>query len=142
MPLNIQIMTLDDYEQITALWSSSAGVGLSVADNKENIARYLERNPGLSFVALDADQLVGAALCGHDGRRGYIHHLAVEQPHRLQGIGKALVTRCLTALRAAGIDKCHLFVFTANQNAQSFWNEVGWSHRTDLVVMSSYTKNF
>ena len=141
MPVSIQIMTEEDYEHITALWSSVPGVGLSAADSKENIARYLERNPGLSFVAFDAGKLIGAVLCGHDGRRGYIHHLAVEPSYRRQGIGKALVARCFMSLQLAGIDKCHLFVFTANQNAQSFWKEIGWSHRTDLVVMSSHTQN-
>lgn len=142
MLVDIQIMTQDNYEHISALWSSSDGVGLSAADGEENIAHYLARNPGLSFVAFDAGRLIGAVLCGHDGRRGYIHHLAVEQSYRLQGIGKALITRCLAALKAEGIDKCHLFVFSVNQNAKAFWKEIGWSQRADLVVMSSYTQNF
>ena len=138
----IKDLTLGDYDQVINLWSSAEGVGLSAADDKMNIARYLERNPGLSFIALDSGQLIGAVLCGHDGRRGYIHHLTVAQSHRHQGIGKALVDRCLTALMAAGIDKCHLFVFTKNRDAKVFWQRVGWSHRTDLVVMSSYTHDF
>ncbi len=141
MPVNIQIMRIEDYESITALWLSVPGVGLSAADSLENITRYLERNPGLSFIACETGRLVGAVLCGHDGRRGYIHHLAVEPTYRRQGIGKALVARCLKALHAEGIDKCHLFVFAANQNAQAFWKEIGWSDRADLIVMSSYTQN-
>ncbi|TFG67136.1 MAG: GNAT family N-acetyltransferase [Anaerolineales bacterium] len=142
MPLIIRIMRIEDYESITTLWLSVPGVGLSAADSMENIARYLERNPGLSFIACGADRLVGAVLCGHDGRRGYIHHLAVDPSYRRQGIGKALVTMCLQALQAEGIDKCHLFVFTKNQNAKTFWKEIGWAHRADLIVMSSYTQNF
>ena len=141
MPVDLQTMTLNHYGQMTALWSSSEGVGLSAADSKENIARYLARNPGLSYVAFDANQLVGAVLCGHDGRRGYIHHLAVMHTHRHRGIGKALVARCIKALKASGIDKCHLFVFSANHDAQVFWEKTGWMHRTELVVMSSYTHN-
>ena len=140
--IDIKDLTLGDYNQVINLWSSAEGVGLSAADDKMNIARYLERNPGLSFIALDSGQLIGAVLCGHDGRRGYIHHLTVAQSHRYQGIGEALVDRCLTALLTAGIDKCHLLVFTKNRDAQVFWQRVGWSHRTDLVVMSSYTHDF
>ena len=139
MPVNYQAMTLDHYGRMTALWSSSDGVGLSAADSRENISRYLEHNVGLSYVAFAANQLVGAVLCGHDGRRGYIHHLAVARTHRHQGIGKALVARCINSLKAASIDKCHLFVFAANHEAQEFWKEIGWEQRTDLEVLSRYT---
>jgi putative acetyltransferase len=139
MPVDIQTMTPDHYDQLTALWTSSEGVGLSETDSEENISRYLVRNPGLSFVAFENNQLIGAVLCGHDGRRGYIHHLAIANTHRHKGIGRSLVSRCIKALRAAGIDKCHLFVFTTNHDAQVFWIKTGWMHRTDLVVMSRYT---
>ncbi len=133
-------MTTQDYDVVIALWQSAEGVGLSGADAREPIARYLERNPGLSFTAWDGDDLVGAVLCGHDGRRGYVHHLTVRESHRRQGIGKALVTRCLAALKAEGIDKCHLFVFADNANAIGFWKGVGWMQRVDLTVMSRYTE--
>jgi ribosomal protein S18 acetylase RimI-like enzyme len=141
MHIIYRIATIDDYDQMMKLWTSSGGVGLGEADSKGNITRYMARNPGLSFVAFDADQLVGAALCGHDGRRGFIHHLAVQQTYRHQGIGKTLANRCLDALKAAGIDKCHLFVFSINFEARAFWEEIGWSHRSDLEVMSRYTTN-
>jgi ribosomal protein S18 acetylase RimI-like enzyme len=139
MQITYRIATIDDYDQMMKLWSSSGGVGLSKTDSKENITRYMARNPGLSFVAFDADQLIGAALCGHDGRRGFIHHLAVMETYRHQGIGGALANKCLDALKADGIDKCHLFVFAINFEAQAFWKEIGWTHRTDLEVMSRYT---
>lgn len=141
MTVIIQEMTLESYEDVSRLWSTMSGIGLSHADSKENIGRYLERNPGFSFVAIQAGQVVGAVLCGHDGRRGYIHHLAIEKNHRRQGVGKALVTRCLTALNAVGINKCHLFVFIENHTAQKFWKEIGWSQRTKLIVMSRYTND-
>ena len=92
-----------------------------------------------SFLAEETGALVGAVLCGHDGRRGYIHHLVVKESHRRQGIGKALVGRCLEALHQANIDKCHLFVFVDNQLAIDFWKQTGWTQRIDLTVMSHYT---
>ena len=138
MGIQISEMTIDDYEDIYALWQNSEGIGLSDADSKEGIKRFLGRNPGLSFVAFEGDQIVGAALCGHDGRRGYIHHLTVAESHRKLGIGKSLVGRCMFALMQIGIAKCHLFVFGENQNAIKFWNKVGWTERVELMMMSQH----
>jgi ribosomal protein S18 acetylase RimI-like enzyme len=136
MSIAIRDMDIEDYEAVYHMWGSVEGIGLSDADSKEGIKRFLERNPGLSFVATDGTQIVGAALCGHDGRRGYIHHLAVVNAYRKQGIGKSLVGRCMYALMRIGIAKCHLFVFGDNQEAIKFWNKVGWTERVELMMMS------
>jgi ribosomal protein S18 acetylase RimI-like enzyme len=138
MNIAIREMTISDYEEVKALWQYSNGIELSNADTKESITRFLERNPGLSFVAHDGDQLVGAVLCGHDGRRGYIDHLAVKESHRCQGIGRALVGRCLYNLVQIGIRKWHLFVMQDNQEAIEFWKKLGWAQRVELVTMSKY----
>ena len=79
---------MTDYTPVIALWELSDGVGLSSADSPEAIQFYLERNPGMSFVAKQDGMVVGAVLSGHDGRRGYIHHLAVHPDYRRQGIGQ------------------------------------------------------
>lgn len=136
MSVEIRDMTIADYEVVYKLWSESEGIGLSDADSKEGIKHFLERNPGFSFVALDEGKIVGAALCGHDGRRGYIHHLATAKSHRRQGIGRSLVGRCMYALMRVGIGKCHLFVFGDNQGAIDFWEKVGYSPRVELLMMS------
>ncbi len=133
----IQPLTMADYADALALWQASEGIGLSSADAPEAIARYLDRNPGLSFAARAADgALLGAVLCGHDGRRGYLHHLAVRAGSRGQGLGRALVARCLAALQAQNIAKCHLFVYTANADGRAFWEKIGWVERTTLLIMS------
>jgi ribosomal protein S18 acetylase RimI-like enzyme len=139
MSIVIREMAIQDYDEVLALWRTSEGVGLSDADSEEGVARFLARNPGLSFVARDGEHLVGAVLCGHDGRRGYIHHLAVSESHRRQGLGRALVARCLSALRRDGIGKCHIFVFADNQDTLTFWKSIGWTQRVELVMMSQYT---
>jgi ribosomal protein S18 acetylase RimI-like enzyme len=141
MNFAIREMTIADFEEVKLLWQHSNGIELSSADTKESIARFLERNPGLSFVARDGDQLVGAVLCGHDGRRGYIDHLAVSQSHRCQGIGRALVGRCLYNLVQIGIRKWHLFVMQDNQDAIEFWRKLGWAQRVELVTMSKYNSS-
>lgn len=137
----IREMTIRDYDKVIALWESSEGVGLSDADSKEGIVGFLDRNHGLSVVALDGENLVGAILCGHDGRRGYIHHLAVAVSHRRNGIGQALVDQCITKLKSIGIGKLHIFVFTENQDAIAFWEKIGWKQRIELTMLSQSTKD-
>ena len=139
MSLTIEPMTPGSYDQVIALWQAAEGVGLSEADSREAIAQYLARNPGLSLVALQDGQLVGAVLCGHDGRRGYIHHLAVRPEARRQGIGRRLVQECLAGLDLQGIHKCHLFVFRRNEEAIAFWQAIGFTERIELSMMSTYT---
>ncbi len=80
--------------------------------------------------------MIGAVLCGHDGRRGYLHHLAVHSTWRGRGVGRALTAACLAGLQAAGIDKCHLFVFNENHSGREYWEHEGWKERLDLLIMS------
>jgi len=134
--ITITPFTMSNYDPVIALWQMSDGVGLSDADSPEKIQFYLERNPGMSFIARQEGVIVGAVLSGHDGRRGYIHHLAVHPDYRRQGIGQQLIDHCLPALHAIGIQKCHLFIFTDNRSGIAFWQSTGWSYRQDIAVMS------
>jgi N-acetylglutamate synthase len=137
--MNIKEMTIGDYDKVLALWISCADEGVHVdedADSRQNIAAYLMRHPGMSFVAWEGDQLVGAVLCGTDGRRGYLNHLAVDKAYRGKGIGRQLAERSLAALKEAGIDKCHIFVLKDNAAGQAFWAHNGWVLRDTFVVMS------
>ena len=136
MQVNIDKFTMKDYPKVIALWQSCEGIGLSSADSKNCIKAYLKRNSGMSFVARYKDEIIGAVLCGHDGRRGYLHHLAVHSDFRNQGIGRVLVEKCILALQSIGIQKCHLFIFTTNENACKFWEKIGWTRREDIGVIS------
>jgi len=137
MPIEISEMKIEDYQQVYALWRNVEGIGLhDYCDSENGVAKYLERNPGLSFIARDGEKIIGTILCGHDGRRGYLHHLAIAQTHRKQNIGKILTQRSLEKLKLLGIAKCHLFVFSKNNDAQEFWQKTGWTERTDLKLMS------
>ena len=141
LPPDIRIlpMNIEDYDELITLWQATEGMGLSPADERRHIARYLKRNPGLSFVARDSEKLVGSVLCGHDGRRGYLQHLAVDRAHRGQGVGRALAEQARLALRREGIHKCHLFVIRTNARAVDFWLHIGWMKRNDIITMSQYT---
>ena len=129
-------MTPADIPEAVAVWAQMPGICLRDADRPEALKKYLHRNPGCSFVARVEGKLVGAALAGHDGRRGYLHHVAVLPPFRRRGIARAIVEHCLTALREQGILKCHLFVEATNVEGKEFWNHIGWRERRDLLLMS------
>jgi ribosomal protein S18 acetylase RimI-like enzyme len=135
---NIQIleMTICDYDETIELWKNSPGIALSKSDSKPKIAQFIKRNPGLGFVARDGKKLVGAVLCGNDGRRGYLYHLAVAIDHQHLGIGKKLTEKVLNALQAQGIEKCHIFVIADNLEGMRFWQKTGWKKRDDIFVMS------
>lgn len=137
MAVEIRVFTAADTPQALILWRSCEGIGLSSADEPQRIAGYLARNPGMSFAAWDGDTLVGAVLCGHDGRRGYLHHLAVDRTYRGQGIGRALVDRCHATLRAQDIDKVHIFVYRENEAALTFWKGVRYVPRDTLALLSA-----
>ncbi len=132
-------MSIRDYDEVFALWSQCDGVGLAEGDSREDIRAFLRRKPGLSFVATSGKKIVGAVLSSHDGRRGFLYHLAVAEGHRRSGVGKALVQRCLDGLDALGIPKCHIVVFARNRSGRQFWRRIGWVERTELRMMSKRT---
>jgi putative acetyltransferase len=126
---------MDDYDAVFALWRRCEGVGLGASDTRAAIAAYLRRNPGLSFVAQMKGRIVGTVLCGHDGRRGYLHHLAVSKRCRRAGLGRRLVDICLERLRRIDIHKCNIFVFADNVEGMTFWIRTGWTPRPDLRLL-------
>jgi N-acetylglutamate synthase len=136
MNVSIRPMIISDYNEMFELWKNNEGIGLSRADSFDGVERFLERNPGLSFVAVDEDRIVATILAGQDGRRGYLHHVAVHENYRRRGIGEALVEKSLKELRSLGIQKCHLFVVERNEAAQRFWKITGWVEREELVMFS------
>ncbi len=125
-------MTADDYDSVAKLWTNSSGVGVNPDDSKENISKYLERNPNTSFVAIENNEIVGAILAGHDGYRGFIHHTAVSGSHRDMGIGTKLVNVAVDAIRNEGINKVVLVAFKTNTLGNSFWEKQGFTVREDL----------
>ena len=142
MQVDIFEFTIKDYQNVISLWKNCDGIGLSSADSKESIETYLRRNPGMSFVARYQNEIIGAVLCGHDGRRGYIYHLAVHPDYRKRGIGRSLVAKCITALEMIGIQKCHLFIYNSNIKGIRFWEKIGWIWREDIGVASKEIEPF
>lgn len=129
----IRVMTINDYEQMIELWKRIEGMGLRHLDDSfEGIERYLKRNTSTSFV-FEEEDIVGTILAGHDGRRGFIYHLAVDERHRNKGIGRELVNAAITGLKEESIYKVALVVFDKNVIGNDFWENLGFERRDDLT---------
>ena len=129
----VRIMTIEDYEGVYALWKKIKGFGIrSIDDSKEGVARFLKRNPTTSVVAEKDGRIVGSILCGHDGRRGCLYHVCVDEDYRRHGIGKRMVVFAMKALKEEKINKVSLIAFTENDIGNAFWNTIGWTERLDL----------
>ena len=138
----IKKMTIEDYDGVYNLWLNTPGMGLNTSDDsKAGIKKYLNRNPDTCFIAKEGKEIIGVIMSGHDGRRGYIYHLAVKVSERSQGIGGALVNKAMSALEKEGINKVALVVFGSNETGNSFWEKHGFTMRNDLVYRNKNIKN-
>ena len=129
----VRTMTIDDYEEVSLLWHKIKGFSIrSIDDSREGVARFLKRNPDSSVVAVEDSRVVGAILCGHDGRRGCMYHVCVDPEYRMRGIGKSMVVFAMNALKKEHISKVSLIAFTKNDVGNKFWRCIGWTKRVDL----------
>jgi ribosomal protein S18 acetylase RimI-like enzyme len=129
----------EDYDIINDFWRKIDGIELTELEDKQNFEFFLRRNEGMSFLAVDHEELIGTCLGSHNGRRGFLNHLAVAQNHRRKGIGKMLVQKCLEILQAEGIKKIYIFLTKENVEAQSFWEHIGWSQYDQYLMMTVET---
>jgi ribosomal protein S18 acetylase RimI-like enzyme len=127
---------LDDYDAAIALWKGVEGVEICEGDSREEIAEYLKQNPGLSRVAEADGEIVGVALCSHDGRRGWIYHLAVAQPYRRRKVGKLLIDDCVDELRKLGLKRAIILVAGDNPAGHQFWLQNGWEDIDGAIAMT------
>lgn len=131
--ITIRPMVEEDYEKVYKLWKTIKGFGIrSVDDSKDGVVRFIRRNPSTSMVAETNGQIVGAILCGHDGRRGCFYHVCVREDYRKRGIGKSMAVQAMRALQEEQINKVCLIAFKKNEVGNSFWKSVGWTFREDL----------
>ncbi len=129
----LRVMQVEDYEKIYKLWMTIDGFGIrSIDDSYEGVARFIKRNPTTSVVAEADGKIVGAILCGHDGRRGCFYHVCVHKDYRKRGIGKAMAVFCMKALQEEQINKVSLIAFKSNAVGNAFWKSAGWTFREDL----------
>jgi ribosomal protein S18 acetylase RimI-like enzyme len=127
--------SISDYDAALQVWQRVEGVEIAEGDDREGITQFLARNPGLSRVAVDGPAIVGVALCGHDGRRGHIYHLAVDPAYQGRGLGKRLLAECLDGLRRAGVQRVIILVADDNQRGAEFWKRYGWEEIPGVIAM-------
>ena len=135
MDYSIRQVEIRDYDLIYELWASTEQSRRAlnpVDDARDGIERYLRRNPNTCFAAVKENRIIGVILAGHDGRRGIIHHLCVHPDFRRMGIAAHLVFLAEEALKKEGIQKVFGLVFRDNEAANAFWEEQGYSLRTNL----------
>ena len=138
MNIAIRNVTIEDYDKIFELWNSTEQSRRAlnpVDDSREGIDRYLRRNPTTCFLACpeeDPQRVIGAILTGHDGRRAIIHHMCIQPEYRRHGIARMLLQKAEEALRAEGITKVFGLVFKDNEPANAFWENQGYTLRTNL----------
>ena len=123
---NFRPLLYTDYDQVLALWRRCDGVEVAEGDDRESFARYLDRNPNLSWSASLGEKVVAAGLCGHDGRRGLIYHLAVAPEFRGKGLAKKILQNGIEGLRNAGITRAIILVARNNPRGQEFWLSRGF----------------
>ncbi len=129
----IRPMREADYEEVHSLWLTIQGFGIrSLDDSREDVYRFMERNPETSVVAVLEGRIVGSILCGSDGRQGTLYHVCVARELRRLGIGRQMVGYCMKVLRDMGINKVSLVAFTRNQVGNAFWRGIGWQKREDF----------
>lgn len=133
--IDTRVFSITDYDAAVQVWQRVEGVEIAEGDDRKGVAEFLARNPGLSRMATDGPTIVGVALCGHDGRRGHIYHLAVDPAYQGRGVGKRLLDECLDGLRRAGVQRVIILVADDNQRGAEFWKHRGWEEIPSAVPM-------
>ena len=135
--VTIADMAASDLDACIELWQGIPELNFpSAFDTVERLTRFLNRNEGLSSIAKIDDEIVGALLCGHDGRRGFFYHIGVKPQLRKQNIATQMVERSFEKLRREDIDTCFLFTFDANLGAQAFWKAMGFGYAPHVMYQS------
>ena len=133
--MKINKFSMEYYDDVIQLWTK-AGINVSSSDSKEEIERMLIRNPDLFLIGIIKDKIVAVVMGGFDGRRGYVHHLAVDPKYQRSGYGTRLMSKLNENFRQKSIHKIHLFVEKRNIEAMNFYRTLGWEIRDYLAMMS------
>ena len=127
---------MTDYPAVYALWEQ-AGPGLAIrpSDQPEEVEKKLTRDPDLFLVAEEEGQVVGVIMGAWDGRRGWLHHLAVAEGYRNRGIGTALLLEVETRLKAKGCLKVNLLIRRNNPDARRLYERLGYQEMSTIIPM-------
>lgn len=131
--IEIRTMNIEDYNEVMTLWKSIKGFKIrAIDDDFEHIKKFLDRNIGLSVVAIKDDHIVGSILSGHDGRQASFYHVCVDAKCRGLNIASRMVEEAIERLKEEGISKITLIAFKKNFAGNIFWKNQNWKLNTDI----------
>lgn len=133
--MEIEKFSMDYYNDVIKLWKK-AGISVGSSDTVEELKIMLKRNPRLFLIGKLNNHVIAVVMGAFDGRRGYVHHLAVDPKHQKKGYGKILMDELMKNFRQMGVHKIHLFIEKYNEEIVDFYLKLGWEIRDDLIMMS------
>jgi len=133
--MEIKQFSIEMYDDVYNLWKDS-GLSLGASDTKEQVERLRKMNPDLFLVGIENNKIIAVVVGAFDGRRGYVHHLAVDDAYRMKGYGRKMMEELHKLFSEKKIVKVHLFVEVENQGVLEFYKKIGWHVRDDLKMMS------
>lgn len=116
-----------DTSDVVALWKSIFNYSAPHNDPETIIRQKLKVDRELFIVAIRATRIVGTAMGGYDGHRGWIYSLAVHPDHRRQGIATEIVNWLERALAARGCLKVNLQLLASNADTTAFYQKLGYT---------------
>lgn len=138
--MKIETFIMDHYQDVITLWKK-AGISVGSSDSEQEIEKVLQRNPSLFLVGKKESRIISVVIGGYDGRRGYVHHLAVDPEFQRMGYGEKLMEELMNRFREMKVHKIHLFIEKDNKNVVNFYQHHGWEVRNDLIMMSFISNN-
>jgi ribosomal protein S18 acetylase RimI-like enzyme len=133
--MEVENFNIEYYNEVIDLWKKT-GISVGSSDKVEEIKIMLNKNPSLFLIGKINDNVIAVVMGGFDGRRGYVHHLAVDPNYQKKGYGKILMDRLMEKFRQMGVHKLHLFIEKYNKEIINFYLKLGWQIRDDLIMMS------
>ena len=133
--MKIEKYSMKSYAEVITLWRK-AGISVGSSDTMEELKKMYQRNPQLFLIGKINKKVVGVVMGGFDGRRGYLHHLAIDPDYQKRGYGKIMMDALVGKFRKMGVHKIHLFIEKYNKEVVKFYSNSGWEIRDDLIMMS------
>ena len=116
-----------DEAAVVALWLEAFPDSPAHNDLAQDLRSTLGVQRQFFLVATEGEDLVGTAMAGYDGHRGWVYYVAVARTARRQGIGTALMREVETRLGAAGCPKLNLQVRATNTEVVEFYRQLGYA---------------
>jgi len=133
--MKIEKFEMQYYQETVALWRKT-GIGIGSSDTNNEVEAVLTRNPDLFLIGKKEGKIVSSVIGTSDGRRGYVHHLAVDPSYQKKGYGKMIMDELIEIFRDMKVHKIHLFIQKTNIQVVEFYSKLGSEIRDDLIMMS------